>query len=137
MILNKILSLTVIICSTLFIFGLIPNTFIKNNISPWSYYLIFLIPLLLFMVISRFTKTNDVIGKRLSYISIFSFIAAPFLPVLITFIFWGSSFSLDGTLSLVVLGVLPSIGIILSIYVSTLLWKNKKIEATYIENPYN
>lgn len=136
MILNKILSLIVIICCVLFVLGFIPNDFIKNSISPWSAYLDFLIPLLLFVVISRFTKTNDVIGKRLSYIGIFSFFAAPFFPLLMMFIFWNSSF-LNDTLALVILGILPATGIILSIYVSILLWKNKKIEAIYKESPYN
>lgn len=122
MIFNKILSFVIILCCILFIIGFIPNAFIKEHVDPWSYYLLFLIPIFLFVIISRFNKINDIIGKRLSYIGIFSFISTPFLPMLLMFIFWNSSASLDGTPSLIVLGILPSIGIILSVYVSYRLW---------------
>lgn len=121
MIFNKTLGVIIILCCVLFVVGLIPIAYIKETISPWSFYLLFLIPLILYFVVFRLNKINDTKGKHFAYIGIFSFIGAPLLPLLLMFIFWDSSFSLEGTFSLVILGILPAVGILLSIYVANRL----------------
>ncbi|HEY5588684.1 MAG TPA: hypothetical protein VIK86_06990 [Candidatus Paceibacterota bacterium] len=124
---NKILSVLVIILSIMFANDLVSKAFIINDISHWSYYLIFLIALLL-IIVSRFKEIKDKTGIHLTYIGLLSFIIAPFLPMFINFICHDLSCDMEGSFSLIFYNFLPAVGLIMSVCVAIRLLLNKKAE---------
>lgn len=128
---NKILSSLIIILSIIFIIDFISKIFDIDNISHLSYYLVFLIPVLLLVIVSRFKEIKDKTGVHLTYIAILSFIIAPFFPIFVNFMCQGSSYYLEGSLSLMIYNFLPAVGLIMSICVAIRLLLNKKAEVPH------